>query len=76
MSGKGDIAAMLRGLNMIRQALVESKGKEVKHAWENSSMKTAAKQAGIKLQDSLANPQTPNVGDVVVSFDWFVITMY
>ena len=39
MAGKGDLAGFLRGLRLIRQAVVESQGKELGHAWQNSSVK-------------------------------------
>lgn len=67
MAGRGDLAGFFKGLALIRQALVETSGKDLKHAWENSSVKTAAKQAGLKLQENLANAQAPNVSEITVS---------
>ncbi|XP_052768456.1 atypical kinase COQ8B, mitochondrial-like [Mya arenaria] len=64
MAGRGDLAGFLRGLGLIRQALSETSGKELRHAWENSSLKSAAEQAGSSLQDSLANAKAPNVVDI------------
>ncbi|XP_052249461.1 atypical kinase COQ8B, mitochondrial-like [Dreissena polymorpha] len=64
MAGRSDLAGFIKGLALIRQALVETSGRDLKHAWENSSVKTAAKQAGIKLQENLANAQAPNVGEI------------
>ena len=67
MAGRSDLAGFIKGLALIRQALVETSGRDLKHAWENSSVKTAAKQAGIKLQENFSNAQAPNVGEITVS---------
>jgi len=65
MAGRNDITGFLKGLNLIRIALAETQGKEVKHAWNNSSMKSAAGQVAAKLQKNL-NGQGPNLSEMPV----------
>ncbi|WAR20206.1 COQ8A-like protein [Mya arenaria] len=63
MAGRGDLAGFLRGLGLIRQALSETSGKELRHAWENSSLKSAAEQAGSSLQDITSKGTVKNDSD-------------
>lgn len=64
MAGRGDLAGFLKGLGLIRQALTETQGKELKHAWNNSSLKSAVKQAGAKIQENLSNESSLNVAEI------------
>lgn len=54
MAGKNDIAGILKGLNLIRQAVFESQGRELRHTWNNSSVKSAAEELSTKLQDGIS----------------------
>ena len=67
MAGKGDLAGFLKGLNLIRHALVETQGKEIKHAWNNSSLRTATERTGSVIQENLSNGQSVNLSEIPVS---------
>lgn len=67
MAGRGDFAGFLKGLSLIRRALVETQGKEIKQAWDNSSLKSAAENAGAKVQENINNGQSVNLADIPVS---------
>ena len=69
MAGKNDLAGLLRGLDLIRKALADSQGKELRHMWENSSLKSAAEGVGAKVQENI-NKGTP-VSDLSVSDNAF-----
>lgn len=67
MAGRGDLAGFLKGLNLIRRSLVETQGKEIKQAWDNSSLRSAAENAGAKVQENINNGQSVNLVDIPVS---------
>lgn len=66
MAGRGDLAGVLRGLSLIRQALIETQGKEVQQMWKNSSLRTAAEQASMKIQERASTGPSVNLGDIPV----------
>lgn len=76
MAGRGDLAGFIKGLSLIRQALVETQGKEIKHAWNNSSLKTAAEQAGTKIQENMNNGQSVNIAELPKKVQDTVSLMY
>lgn len=65
MAGRSDLAGFLKGLNLIRMALAETQGKEMRHAWSNSSVKSAAKQITTKLEENLSG-QGADIGEISV----------
>jgi hypothetical protein len=67
MAGRGDLSGFLKGLNLIRQALVETQGKEVKQAWNNSSLRSLAEKTGSTIQENLSNGQSVNLSEIPVS---------
>ena len=54
MAGRNDLAGLIRGLDLIRRALVESQGNELRHMWDNSSLKSAAEGMGTKVQENIS----------------------
>lgn len=76
MAGRGDLSGFLKGLNLIRQALVETQGKEIKQAWNNSSLKTAAEQAGTKVQESMNSGPAVNLTEIPTKVQNTVSLMY
>ena len=67
MAGRGDLAGFLKGLDLIRQALVEMQGKEVNQAWNNSSLRSATEGTGSILQENISNGQSVNLAEIPVS---------
>ena len=65
MAGRNDLAGLIRGLDLVRRALVESQGKELRHMWDNSSLKSAAEGVGAKVQENMS--KGGGVSDVPVS---------
>ena len=65
MARRNDLSGLLRGLDLIRKALVDSQGKELRHMWENSSLKSAAEGLGAKVQENVN--KGPQVSDLTVS---------
>ena len=65
MAGRNDLAGLIRGLDLVRRALVESQGKELRHMWDNSSLKSAAEGVGARVQENLS--KGGGVSDVPVS---------
>ena len=55
MAGRSDLAGVIRGLRLVFQALSENQGQEVRHTWENSSVRKAVGKVGSRLQDAAAN---------------------
>ena len=70
MAGRNDLAGVIRGLDLIRKALTETQGKEMRHMWNNSSLKSAAEGIGAKVQDNFS--KGTNVADLPVSMLWVV----
>ncbi|XP_045184987.2 atypical kinase COQ8B, mitochondrial-like [Mercenaria mercenaria] len=76
MAGRGDLAGFIKGLSLIRQALVETQGNEVRRAWNNSSLKTAAEKAGSNIQENISNRQAANLSEIPKKVKDTVSLMY
>ncbi|XP_048259041.1 atypical kinase COQ8B, mitochondrial-like [Haliotis rufescens] len=50
-----DLAGFIRGLEFITRALVEHQGKACQRVWTNSSIRTAAQDAGINVEDVVSS---------------------
>ncbi|XP_061173214.1 atypical kinase COQ8B, mitochondrial-like [Saccostrea echinata] len=50
MAKRSDLAGFLKGLEYITRAVIETQGPEIKQAWKNSSLKTAAENVLAKSQ--------------------------
>ncbi|KAL4238301.1 Atypical kinase coq8a [Mactra antiquata] len=76
MSARGDLAGILRGLSLIRQALVETQSSEVQKVWNNSSLKTAAEQVNVKFQEGFSNGPSVNLGEIPAKVQGTASLMY
>ena len=61
MSWSNDLAIIFRGLDKVTRAVATQQQQDVQRLWRNSSMRTAAQNAGVRVEEKLS--------DVVINKD-------
>jgi hypothetical protein len=55
MAWQRDLAALIKGLEKVGQALAQTQQKEIARKWNNSSIRTAVKTASVRVEENVSN---------------------